>query len=107
MTTGRGDMPRKMGRPKGGKTRAPIASPVSPIADYQERARRAFSVPRLDLDTALIIDAALSTGQSPREIAVHLGIPIATVEDTLLTAILHIGRVLDIAAAGATISLDA
>src|SRR6218665_2424315 len=80
----------------GGKTRPPKATPLTPLQNYRDRAARAFSVPRLDLDTALIIDAALSTCQPPHEIAAHLALPVARVEDVLLSTVLTIGRVLDL-----------
>lgn len=101
---------RTRGTAAGGKSRAPKAAPRTPLQQYQDRAARAFSVPRLDMDTALILDAALNTCQPPQEIAAHLGLPVAAVENTLFTAIITIGRILDLSAdagADATVSPDA
>lgn len=99
---------RTRGAAAGGKSRAPKAAPLTPLQRYQERAARAFSIPRLDLDPALIIECALATGEPPAQIAAYLALPVARVEDVLLSTVLTIGRVLDLGtAADATVSPDA
>lgn len=81
---------------KARKYRAGKASSPTILRDYQKRAARAFSVPRLGLDHSLILEAALTTGASPSRIASHLQLPIAQVEDVLLASLLKLGNTLDL-----------